>query len=382
SPDALAAQIFGLYVGSAYFTPVIGGWIADRFLGVRTAVTLGALLMTAGHFCMAFDRSFLAALALLVTGAGLMHGNVMSQVGRLYPPDDRRRADGFQIYYLGVNLSAFFAPLITGLLAREYGWHVGFGFAGIGMLVGLVIYLAGYGDLPPDPPRRRRAASAPLGRLERRRVFVLWGLVPVCALFWVAQSQVWNVYNFWVRDHVNLVVDGWRMPIPWLQAVDGLAPALLMPPLVALWRRQAVHGKEPDEPIKLAIGCLVFGAGMLWLAIATPLFTARVPVLWAIGFHLLSNLGWLYFTPISLALFARAAPARLNGMMVGAWSLATFLGSVISGHLGVLYSATHAGRFWLLHAAICAAGGAFFALCAPALRRSLLDEPAMPDATP
>jgi POT family proton-dependent oligopeptide transporter len=232
SPDALAAQIFGLYVGAAYFTPIFGGAIADRLLGLRNTIALGALLMTAGHFCMAFDATFLLALALIIVGAGLMHGNVMSQVGRLYSIDDRRRADGFQIYYLAVNLSAFMAPLITGLLAQSYGWHTGFGFAGIGMLAGLVVYLWGARHLPPDPPRRRAASAAPVVPLttgERRRVLLLIALVPVFSLFWMAQSQVWNVYNLWVRDHVDLVIAGWTMPIPWLQAIDGLSPAVLLP---------------------------------------------------------------------------------------------------------------------------------------------------------
>ncbi len=386
SPEALASQIFGLYVGFAYFTPVIGGWIGDRILGLRLTVALGALLMTAGHFAMAFDQSFLLALMLLIVGAGLMHGNVMSQVGALYSPADRRRADGFQIYYLGVNLSAFVAPIITGLLAKDYGWHVGFGFAGIGMLAGLVVYLAGSRHLPPDPPRpdrwspqrspKGRAAVPRLDPGERRRVVILVLLVPLFALFWVAQSQVWNVYNLWVRDHVDLVIAGWTLPVPWFQAIDGLAPVLLMPPFVALWRRQALRGTEPDDFGKLGLGCLIFGAGMVWLAASSAVFSGKVPVLWAVGFHMLSNLGWLYFVPISMGFYARVAPARINGMMMGVATLAIFVGSTASGRIGGLYGAMTPAAFWLLHAAIVGAGGVMFFVLARPLRRVLLNQPA------
>jgi len=372
SAQALAAQIFGLFIGAAYFTPIIGGWIADRHLGLRNTITGGALLMAAGHLCMAFDASFLIALSLLIAGSGLMEGNIRSQVGALYSKTDRRRADGFQIYYLSVNLSAFIAPIITGLLAQNYGWHIGFGFAGVGMLIGLGVYLAGSRHLPPDPPRRARAPPTPLTAAERRRVLLLFAVMPLCALFWISQSQVWNVYNIWVRDHVDLVVAGWSMPVPWLQAVDGLSPAIMMPATLWLWRVQAARGGEPDEFGKLAIGCLIFAASMVWLAAASWLFAGKVPVLWAIGFHLLSNMGWLYFVPISMALFARAAPARINGMMMGVATLAIFLGSTISGRIGGFYEVMTPAAFWMLHAAITAAGALLFVAAAPALRRRLL----------
>lgn len=374
SVQALASQIFGLYIGLIYFTPVLGGLVGDRLLGRRRAVALGALLMTAGHFAMAFDQSFLLALLLLILGAGCLRGNLASQVSALYAEGDRRRADGFQLYYVAINIGAFAAPIVTGLLGQIFGWHVAFGFAGLGMLAGLVIYLAGQHHLPADPPRAARASRPPLSPDERRRVIVLLGLVPVAALFWVAQSQVWNTYNIWVRDHLDLVVAGWTMPVAWLQSIDGLAPLVMMPLVLLLWRTQAAHGREPDDIVKMALGCLIFGAGTLWLA-AAPLAAGadgKVPLLWAVGFHLISNLGWLYFTPITLALVARAAPAAVNGTMVGAFMLATFMGSVASGRLGGLYEVLTPARFWMLHAAIVGAGGIILLVLARPLRRELL----------
>ena len=173
SSQALASQIFGLYVGSIYLVPVFGGLLGDRVLGRRRAVALGALLMTAGHFCMAFEASFLAALLLLILGAGVLRGNLTSQVGDLYSDDDSRRETAYQIYYGALNSGAFVAPLITGVLAQTYGWHYGFGFAGFGMLIGLLIYLSGGRDLPPDAVRGASAVPRKLSSKERRVALIM-----------------------------------------------------------------------------------------------------------------------------------------------------------------------------------------------------------------
>ncbi len=371
STQALASQIFGLYTGLTYFTPLVGGAIGDR-IGRRTTITAGALLMTVGHFAMAFDESFLVATLCLILGAGALRGNLEAQVGALYGPDDRRRDDGFQLYYIGINVGAFVAPIACGLLGALYGWHVAFGFAGVGMLIGLAVYLAGSRHLPPETARRV-TEHVPLTAPERRAIGVLVALIPVLALFWIAQSQVWNVYNLWVRDHVDLTVLGWTMPVPWLQAIDGIAPVVLMAPTLAWWRNQAARGTEPDDVAKLAIGCLIFAGGTAWLA-AAPLVTppgGRVPLPWAIGFHLLSNEGWLFFVPIVVALFTRAAPARVSATMIGVMTLATFVGSIVSGRLGGLYETLDASRFWLLHAAIVGSAGLIFIVLGARLRREL-----------
>jgi proton-dependent oligopeptide transporter, POT family len=373
STQALATQIFGLYVGLVYFTPVFGGLLGDRLLGRRRAVALGAALMAAGHFCMAFDRSFLPALLLLILGAGCLRGNLLSQVGDLYSTGDRRRADGFQIYVAVLNSGAFLAPLITGVLAQGYGWHYGFAFAGVGMLVGLVIYLAGYRSVPADTPRGQHVIRAALAAADRRAVLFLCLTLPMLVLFWIAQSQVWNTYNLWARDHLDLVVAGWRMPVPWVQAMDGLCAVVLVAPVVGYWRRQAGRGREPDEFAKITIGCAIFAASMAWLAAGGLVANAagKVPLVWVLGFYILEGVGYLYVAPIAITLFSRAAPAAVNAMMVGVYYLSVFAGSALSGRLGGLYERLSPDRFWLLHAAIVSAGGLVVLLCAPRLRREL-----------
>lgn len=360
--QGLATQIFGLYVGFVYVTPTIGGWLGDRVLGRRSTVTLGALLMTAGHFCMAFDQSFLLAMLFLILGAGALRGNLAPQVGELYPQDDRRRVVAFQLYASMVNLGAFIAPLVTGVLGKVYGWHVAFAFAGVGMLVGLIIYLSGQRHLTLAKPRAAGAPRAPLTPKDRRIIWRLLALFPVGSLFWIAQSQVWNTYNLWVRDHIELQIGTFAVPVVWLQSLDGLSPFVCLPPMLLFWRWQANRGREPNEFVKIAIGCFIFSISTLWLAGAGLVTDAhgRTPLLWAVAFHLASNLGWLYFTPTVTALVSRAAPRSVNATMIGAASLSVFLGSTISGRLGSLYEVLPASQFWTLHAALVGLGGVVF----------------------
>ena len=373
SSQALASQIFGLYVGFVYLIPVFGGLLGDRVLGRRRAVALGALLMTAGHFCMAFEAWFLGALFLLIAGAGLLRGNLASQVGDLYSRDDRRRETAFQIYYGALNTGAFIAPLITGVLAQAYGWHYGFGFAGFGMLAGLVIYLSGGRDLPPDAVRGGRLVRRKLSAKERRVVLVMVLMLPLLILFWIAQSQIWNTYNLWARDHVDLAIGSWKMPVPWLQSVDALGVIVLLLPMLKFWRWQAARSSEPDDVTKLAIGCILFSVAIAWLAGGQLVADAmgKVPLIWALVYHFLSAVGYLYFAPVAVALFSRTAPASVNAMMIGVYYLSIFVGSAISGRLGGLYERLSSAQFWLIHAAIVAAGGLLILLFTSRLRREL-----------
>ena len=370
SVQALAAQTFGLYVGLIYFTPVFGGLIGDRLTGRRAAITLGALLMTGGHFALAFDQSFLLALLLLILGAGLLRGNLSAQIKSLYADGDRREADAFQVYFFAVSFGAFIAPVVTGALAAVYGWHTGFAFAGFGMLIGLAVYLLGQRHLPPER-RRAAVAHAALTATDKRKLVGLLAIWPLNLLYWIAQSQVWNVYNLWVRDKVDLRVGGFTVPVPWMQALDGLAPAAFVPVVVWLWRRQAARGVEPDLFGKLARGCLVFAGGVALLALA-PLVAndaGRAPLWLPVMFHLVTNWGAVFFAPVVLTLFAVEAPVSLRGTMIGVNTLSVFAASVISGRLGVLYEMLSAPEFWLLHAAIVGVAGIGFLFVARPLRQ-------------
>jgi POT family proton-dependent oligopeptide transporter len=370
---ALSTQIFGLYAGLVYLTPIFGGLLGDRWMGRRRSVALGALLMMVGHFCMAVDRWFLLALLALLLGAGCLRGNLISQVGDLYSKEDRRRADGFQIYYIALVGGAFLAPLLTGVLAQLYHWRYAFVFAGFGMLVGLVIYLAGGRYAPPDLARRSTRWGMRLEPSDRRVVVALCLMLPLLTLFWIAQTQVWNTYNLWARDHLNRSIAGLTVPVAWFQAISALTVIALATPVISLWRWQARHGREPDDFAKLAIGSLIFALAMAWLA-GGSLYTdvaGKVPLVWALLFHVVNALGYLYVSPIAAALFSRAAPAAINATMLSVYYLSIFAGSILSGRLGALYERIPASQFWLLHGAIVGSAGLLFVLFAPRLRRAL-----------
>jgi POT family proton-dependent oligopeptide transporter len=250
---------------------------------------------------------------------------------------------------------------------------VGFAFAAVGMMVGLATYLAAQRHLPPEVRREAAAPRPPLTAEGWRRVALLVAFVPLAAMFWVAQSQIWNTYNIWVRDHLELRIAGFEVPVPWLQSIDGLAPFVTLPPMLMFWRWQAARGREPDEFGKLALGCFLFAASTLWLA-AGQFVTdeaGRTPFLWAVAFHLSSNLGWLYFAPTCNALFSRASPASVTATLMGLYSVATSLGSVVSGRLGGLYETMSPFGFWTLHAAVVGAGGVLILLYGAFLRRRL-----------
>src|SRR5947208_3081207 len=200
SVQALASTIFGLYTGLVYLTPIAGGLIADRWLGRTRTITMGALLMSAGHFLMAFDVTFLLALTCLLCGVGCFKGNLASQVGGLYATGDNRRADAFQIYYIFISGGVTLAPLIAGTLGEVYGWHWGFGAAGVGMLIGLTIYLSGRKWLPPDSPvveKSERAAKPRLSRREKMGIIALLVLLPVLTLAVIGNQQIFNAYLVW-----------------------------------------------------------------------------------------------------------------------------------------------------------------------------------------
>jgi POT family proton-dependent oligopeptide transporter len=367
STQAFASQLFGLYVGFVYFTPAIGGWIGDRVLGRRAAVVAGGLLTAAGHLSLAFDETFLAALALLVAGAGLLRGNLLAQVGALYAPEDRRRAEGVQLYYTGINVGAFVAPLVTGALGQTYGWHAGFAFAAIGMMAGVAIYLAERGAVPV-PPRGAGGEQRPLTPAERRSVGRLAVLGVLAVSYWIAQAQVWNTYNIWARDHLDREIGAFTMPVPWLQGFDSLAPVLMLPFVLRWWRIRARTNREPGELTKAAIGCLLFALGMAWLGAAG---AGRAPLLWGVAFHMISNLGWIYFNPVVLAVFTRAAPAPRAATVIACYQLSVFVGSIVSGRLGGFYERWGPAEFWFVHAGIAAAGSVGLLALRGWLRRGL-----------
>ena len=376
SVQALATQTFGLYVAFVYFSPVLGGLLGDRYLGRRTAVIIGGVLMAIGHFMMAFEELFLFALFALICGSGFLKGNLAAQVGNLYEKTDKRRDTAFSLYVMSINVGAFVAPLICGTLGELYGWHYGFGAAGIGMILGLIIYWVGADTLPKEHPIANKSERPTLEQGDGVVIIAIVIMLAITALFWTAQAQVWNTYPLWIKGRVDRELFDMTMPITWFQSLDSLAVLLLAPVVIWWWRQQSTRQAEPNDVMKIAIGCLVFCLANIWLSIGE--FTSNtdhVAVFWPILYHFICAIGFLYIGPIALSLTSRAAPQAVNAMMVGSYYLAIFVGGIASGWLGRFYEKMVPGEFWLMHAGIVGLGAVLmFVLKQPLLRAMKLED--------
>jgi POT family proton-dependent oligopeptide transporter len=375
---AFASLIYGWYSGLVYFTPILGGWIADKVLGAKNTVALGALLMSAGHLAMSFDISFLLALGLLILGSGCLKGNISAQVGALYPTEaDSLRARGFTIFSTGVNIGSASGPLVTGTVAAIYGWHAGFGVAAGLMLIALVTYLFGQRYLPPSRPLvQTRARRAPLNAAERRRIWTLFGVIALTIPAEIGYPMVWSLGIIWVDQQVNLASPFGTVPASWFNSVDSIGSILAGPVLLVLWRWQANRQTEPNSLGKIAIGMVIISFAALILAAGSALASApgHVAVGWALGGFLVMGLAWMYYWPTTLALVSKSAPRSVTGAMMGAAFLSPFVAHTIAGWVGSFYDQMSPAIFWTLDAGIAALGAALmFALRGPLMRS--LDEP-------
>ena len=366
--QALASAIFGTYAASVYLTPILGGFLADRVLGKRRTVLLGAVTMALGHFLMAFEVSFLFALLCLILGSGMFKGNIASQVGALYKPDDLRRADAFQIFYLGINAGVIASPLIVGTLGEVYGWHYGFGAAGVGMLIGLTIYVAGQKYLPREhfePQRAGDVAARPrMQRGDWPAVIALLLLIPVLAVSIVPNNQIFNAYLVWGDREFDLTFMGTKLPTTWLVTLDAIVSVSFLAGVALFYRWQSKHWREPDEITKIIIGSgfSILGQLCLFAAAATQGEGEKIGLFWPVAFHVLNSIGFAHMLPVSLALFAKVAPKAINATVIGLYYLAFFAGNSLVGWIGGFLETIPTTTFWLLHAGLAAGSGVAFFL--------------------
>lgn len=357
SGEALASATYGFYAGFVYVTPLLGGVIADRWIGRTVAVTLGACLMAAGHFLMAFEGTFLLALTCLLVGVGFFKGNIAAQVGDLYPEGDPRRADAFQIYYIGIQLAVIISPLICGTLGQKVGWHWGFAAAGVGMVIGLTTYLIGRSTLPAERKRGHAVVRPPITNDDKRAIAVLVLLVPFLALSIVGNQEIFNAYLVWSEKNLQLVFFGETMPITWMLSVDAIVSTVLMAGTVLFWRWYGKRRREPNEITKMTIGAGIAACAPAILAVASQVVAATghpVSLAWAVAFHLVNDLGFANLLPVGLALYSRVAPKGFEGVLIAIYYLHFFLGNMFAGYLGGLLEEMPGMRFWMLHAGLMA----------------------------
>src|SRR5437868_531323 len=359
----LASAIFGTYTAAVYLTPIFGGFLADRVLGRRRTVLLGAFTMAAGHFLMAFQSAFLFALLCLVLGCGMFKGNIASQVGSLYQPDDLRRADAFQIFYLGINFGVIAAPLIVGTLGEKVGWHYGFAAAGIGMLLAIAIFLSGQKYLRGTDNKRPAANAASLetpvaprrklSPSEWKVVVALVVLIPVLAVSIVPNNQIFNAYLIWGDQQFDLVFMGKKLPTTWLITLDAIVSVTFLALVAVFYRWYGKHYREPDDVTKLIIGSVFSVAGTLCLFMAAATQTAgqKIGLFWPVTFHFINSIAFAHLLPISLALFAKYGPKAINATIIGLYYFAFFAANSLVGYVGGFLEKWPTTNFRLLHRA-------------------------------
>ena len=353
--DGWSSLVYGAYTGCAYLTPIVGGPIADRWLGKRRAIIIGAGLMALGHFMMAFEPLLYGALATIAIGNGLFLPSLPSQVGDLYAPNDPRRGWAYNVYYVGINIGGFLAPFVCGTLAAVYGWHWGFGAAGVGMVVGLIIYLAGGRYLPPESPRPERPApaAAARSRFDRATVLTLVGIALSVMVFRGAYEQVGNALNKWADTGVDRQAGALVLDTTWFQALNPLFVMLMTPPLLAWWSRRADAGHLGRPARRMATGALIVGGAYLLLAaVATASGASLAHWGWLALFFVVFTFGELFILPTGLGLFARLAPEGRGATTVAAWFATIFVGSFGAGAIGTLWTAMPHGTYFLLLAVI------------------------------
>lgn len=343
-PQEHASTVYGLYTGMVYFMCFFGGLVADRFLGQRRTVVIGAILIAAGQFMLMIKSLFFPALLLLVFGTGALKPNVSTQVGGLYSQGDHRRDRAYSIFYVGINLGSFFAPLICGTLGEVYGWRWGFCAAGVGMLLGLLIYIRGQKYLAPDNLMRKAsgeiaATDEPLTHDDKSKILALIVICIFNIVFWAAYEQQGNTLALWADANTNRHIFGWEMPASWIQSFNPAMIFLFTPLITSLWAWQARRRKEPSSIAKMAYGCILMGFSFFVMILAARAYASdgSAGLMWLVMCTAIITFGELYLSPVGLSLVTKLAPARMVSMLMGVWFMSLFAGNYLSGFIGTFW---------------------------------------------
>jgi len=351
--QAKSSLIYGAYGAAAFFSPFFGGLIADRWLGRTASVIAGGAMMMLGHFSMAFESLLFPALVLVALGNGLFIPPLATQVGSLYADDDERKAYAYSAYYMGINLGGLLAPLVCGTLGELYGWHWGFAAAGIGMGIGLIVYVSYLRLLPPEPRRTGQSGTRSIGGtpIDSSKLRTLFLLVAMVVLFRVGYEQSGNVIALWVRDFTDRSAGNGAIPATWFQSINPLLIILLTPLLIRFWRTRRVRDSVPHLLRRMSFGCVLAGLAMLLMVVAASASGpegARVSYWWTVGYFVLLTLGELLVIPVGLTLVETLSPAAFAATAMGGWYIAKFLGSLLAGVMGAYWLKIPPSAFFAL----------------------------------
>jgi len=395
---SIASSVYGLYTALVYCTPLPGGYLSDQYFGQRRMVVFGGAVMALGHFALAFHDAFLLGLGLICVGNGCFKPNISTQVGRMYKDGDPMRTQAFFIFYCGINFGAFLSPIVCGELRQEVGYDAGFAAAGVGMLLGLAVYVTGARLVPPDKPRLKGApgsdGSAPRGgggggggraggsfweqlKLHRLRVAAIVTIALLTVPFWGVYELQGNTMALYGQDRVNRVIGSWEMPTEFIQSINPFIIFALTPVVNIVWAWQRRRGSEPSPSSKMSVGLVLLAAGYFLLSLVTTEEGGRkVSVLWIFLSTLLWTAGELYLSPIGLDFISTYAPKEMTSLLMGFWFLASFFGNYLSGWLGSFYPyMPHRAFFSTMAAVALGAGGVMFLLGNLAMRFLKRDAP-------
>jgi proton-dependent oligopeptide transporter, POT family len=396
-----ASRLYGWFIGLVYLTPVLGGWLADRYLGTHRSIVIGAALLSLGYFTLAMGQGwalFYAGLALIVAGTGFFKPNGYTMVGQLYGLRDPRRDPGFTVYYMAINVGALLGPLVCAWVAADprYGWAYGFGVAGIAMVIGLILYLwfrqnrlKGIGVSPERGRQLGEVAQAdtPLTRDERNRILAIAIVTVFVVFFWLAFEQAGSSLNVFAARRTDRVVEGWlarlvpagEIPAGWFQAINPLFVLLLAPLVAGLWRR--LGPRAPSTPAKMALGLILLGLAYVVVVIgaARSDLGAGVSPWFLIAFYFVYSCGELCFLPVGISFVSQTAPAKLASMLMGTWLAANFAANLVGGYVAGMVPQIERGEvfrilggqadFFLIFVASCLLAGLLLSLLVPTLKR-------------
>lgn len=371
-PVEIASQTYGLFSSASYALPLLGAFIADRWLGRTRTMALGLALLSLAMATLVFERGFLIGLALMAVGSGLLKCNLMVAIGNLYAPGDARRTSAFAMYLIFCNIGALSAPLLAGTLAEKVSFASGLAVLAVGMALGLVAFLMG---LKAAAPALRRVVEASAGPSAWRGAnlaiaLALTALLTPDLLHLAAYNQSFNIFPLWASEHVELRLFGFTAPVTWFNTLDGLLTIAGAAIAVRFWDRQAARGRPIGDLTKMAVGAALGLAGFAVLAVAA-LGPGKTPLAAAVGYFLFADTAMIWVDTVTMSLVSRTAPAAINATMMALFTTSAAGSYYIAGQLGRLYEHMSPATFWGVHAGLDAAALVFLALAGPPLARVL-----------
>ena len=350
-----ALSLYGTYTMLVYVASIPGGIIADKLIGQRKSVLLGGILLVFGHSVLALEEmwAFYTGLGLIIGGVGMLKPNISTMVGGLYKQGDIRRDKGFTIFYIGINVGAFLSSLIVGYVGEVYGWHYGFGLAGIGMALGLIQYVLGQKHLKhvgnflgtSENEEEKAASKRPLSKIEKDRVVVLFISFLLVIVFWGAFEQAGGLMNIYASEKTNRMLMGWEVPASWFQSLNAMFIIIFGTVVAAYWAKRKLNGKLSTSLFKMILGLIIMGAGFFFMTGASMQYDdgGSSAMYWLVLAYLFHTIGELCLSPVALSYITKLSPVKYGSIMMGVYFAMTGFGNKLAGLLGE--SASELGEY-------------------------------------